>query len=131
MRILVVDDHLPTLELMCLAMTAFGHVVTSATSVVEAVELATAETPDVILSDLTFSSDSAGSSDGYALARAVRSRCGSDHVGLLAITGVVSPAGRQAALDSGFDEVLMKPFDLVSLVERIEAMGSDSAISDG
>ncbi|MDH3682040.1 MAG: response regulator [Acidimicrobiia bacterium] len=123
MRILVVDDHLPTLELMRLTLTSFGHSVSSATGVVEALELADTDPPDVILSDLTFSSITGQEQDGHALARAVRSRPGHESIGLLAITGVVSPSELQAAIDSGFDGVVVKPFDLESLIERIDALG--------
>lgn len=123
MRILVVDDHLPTIELMRLTLTSFGHSVRSATSVVEALELAATDRPDVILSDLTFSSVAGQEQDGYALAREVRSRPGSADVGMLALTGVVSPSELQAALDSGFDAVVVKPFDVEALIERIETLG--------
>lgn len=131
MRILVVDDHLPTLELMRLALTSVGHTVSSAATVTEALELVAAEAPDVILSDLTFGSAPPAASgpsgtgrepDGHALARAVRSRPDHQDIGLLAVTGVVSPGARQAAIDSGFDGVVVKPFDLGALIQRIETL---------
>lgn len=123
MRVLVVDDHLPTIELMRLTLASFGHSVLSATSVAEGVNLAAVGDPDVILSDLTFSSPSGLAQSGHALARAVRSLPGRAGVGLLAVTGVVNRTEWQAALDSGFDEVLVKPFELQSLLERVESLG--------
>lgn len=123
MRILVVDDHLPTIELMRLTLVSFGHSVLSATTVAEGVELATVDHPDVILSDLTFSAIGGQPQNGYALARAVRSLPGLAGVGLLALTGVVDRAKWQAALDSGFDEVMIKPFEVQSLLDRVEFLG--------
>ena len=126
MRVLVVDDHLPTLDLMRLTLTSLGHTVSSATNVIEALELVDTDAPDLILSDLTFSSGAGREpDDGHALARAVRSRPGHERIGLLAITGVVSPSELQAAIDSGFDGVVVKPFDLDSLIERIDAFGQE------
>jgi len=122
-RILVVDDHLPTIELMRLTLTSFGHSVLSATNVMAALELVARDRPDVVLSDLTFSSGAGGGKDGYALARALRSDpCHAD-VAMMAITGVNSSSELQAALDSGFNEVVVKPFGVKSLIERIEAFG--------
>lgn len=125
MRILVVDDDLPTIELMRLTLTSFGHSVLSATSVVEGLRIAAADRPDIILSDLTFVAASGQEQDGHALAKAVRSQTGCADVGMLAITGVVSPSELKAALDSGFDGVVVKPFDVESLIERITALGPD------
>ncbi len=122
MRILVVDDHQPTRELMRLTLTSLGHSVTSATTVAEALERLDDDTPDVILSDLTFPSTA---DDGHDLARAVRSHATAGEIGLLAVTGSALPGQRQAALDSGFDGVLVKPFDLEALIEQIQAVGGD------
>lgn len=123
MRILVVDDHLPTIELMRLTLTSFGHSVLSATNVVDALKLVASDCPDVVLSDLTFSARTGMGQDGYALARTLRSNPGHADVAMLAITGVSSSSELQAALDSGFNEVVVKPFAVGSLVERIEALG--------
>ncbi len=148
MRILVVDDHLPTLDLMVLTLTSFGHTVSRASGVVEALAVVDRDDPELILSDLTFASTSTSPSasasddrrgaddrepDGHALARAVRSRSrsGGGCIGLLAITGVVSPIEVQAAVDSGFDAVIAKPFDLESLIERIDAIARSKRTTPG
>ncbi len=123
MQILVVDDHLPTIDLMRLTLSSFGHSVVSATNVVDALELARSEKPDVVLSDLTFAAANDRGEDGYGLARALRAIPGSAGIGMVAITGVNSPSALQAAIDSGFDAVVVKPFCVESLIERIEAFG--------
>lgn len=123
MRILVVDDHLPTIELMRLTLTSFGHSVLSATNVADALELVATDCPDVVLSDLTFSAGADVGQDGCSLARTLRSNPGYADVAMMAITGINSPPKLQAALDSGFNEVVLKPFGVESLIERIEAVG--------
>ena len=127
MPILVVDDHLPTIELMRLTLTSFGHSVQSATTVVEALAIVDSDRPDVVLSDLTFSAGVDTGQDGYALARTLRSNPGHADLAMLAITGVNSPSERQAALDSGFDEVVVKPFNVESLLDQIEAFDQRTA----
>lgn len=106
---------------MRLTLTSFGHSVFSATRVADALELAASEYPDVVLSDLTFPAEADGGADGYALARALRSNPGHAGVLLMAITGVNSPSAWRAALDSGFNEVVVKPFGVESLLARIDA----------
>ena len=123
MRVLVVDDHLPTIELMCLTLTSFGHSVLSATNVVDALNLVATDCPHIVLSDLTFSASSGPGQDGYALARAVRANPAYAEVGMVAISGITSLSDTQAALDSGFNEVVLKPFDIESLIERITVLG--------
>ena len=126
-HILVVDDHLPTIELMRLTLTSFGHSVRSATTVVEALSLVASKRPDVVLSDLTFSAGADTGEDGYALARALRANPGHADLAILAITGVNSPSERQAALDSGFNDVVVKPFNVESLLEQIDALDPRTA----
>lgn len=123
MRILVVDDHHPTVELMRLTLTSFGHSVLSATNVVDALRLVGTDRPDVVLSDLTFAVGADTGQDGYALARALRSDPGHADLALLAVTGVNSPSELDAAIRSGFDEVVVKPFEVESLLARIETLG--------
>lgn len=121
MRILVVDDHAPTIELMRLTLTSFGHSVTSATNVADALRLITEDCPDIVLSDLTFSGRSGSEQDGYALARTLRADPQHADVALLAITGINSPTELEAALKSGFDDVVVKPFTIPALLKRIDA----------
>ncbi len=121
MRILVVDDHLPTLDLMRLTLTSLGHSVTSATTVTAALARLAGDRPDVILSDLTFPVATGDGRDGHDLAREVRSQPDHRGIGLVAVTGAASPSERATAIESGFDEVVVKPFDLESLLDQIGA----------
>jgi CheY-like chemotaxis protein len=125
MRILVVDDHQTTLELMRLTLSSLGHVVTATNSVAEALVLLAESRPDVILSDLVFPSAGGDALDGHDLAREVRSRSDERYIGLVAVTGAATPSARRAAIDSGFDHVVVKPFDLESLIDQIGAFDGE------
>ncbi len=120
MRVLVVEDHQPTIELMDLTLTAFGHTVLSATGIVEALALISHEHPDIVLSDLIFADSEDVDQDGYALARRVKANPEWAKIVLVAISGVTSERAVQRALRSGFDDVFIKPFDVESLLGRIE-----------
>jgi CheY-like chemotaxis protein len=127
MLILIVDDHPATVTFMRLAFTAVGHRVIAATSVEEAIDQATAERPDVVLSDLTFAN--AGGNDlghernGCFLARTLRSIPSTAAVGLLAVSGADSTDVVRETVDSGFDGFVSKPVDLPSLLEQVDQLG--------
>lgn len=125
MKILVVDDHQPTLDLMHMALTNSGHVVSSTTSVMAAIEMALEAPPDIVLSDLTFQTDMTAEveGDGHALARSLRSIPRTKAVGLLAVTGLTSASERRAASDAGFDGLVVKPFDVRLLLEQVDELG--------
>lgn len=126
-RVLVVDDHGPTIELMRLTLASRGHCVLTAANVRDALEIVGSDSPDVVLSDLRFPADVAGGQDGYALARRLRSDPSHADIVLLAVTGFGSEETRQAALASGFDDVVVKPFVVESLLAQIEALGGSRA----
>ena len=128
MLILIVDDHPATVTFMRLAFTAAGHLVTTASSVDEAIGYATLEPPDVVLSDLAFGNDidhpSGAEHDGCYLARSLRALPGTADAGLLAVSGADSPDVIRSATDSGFDGFVSKPVDLPSLLERVDRLGT-------
>lgn len=123
MKILIVDDHPATVTFMRLAFTSAGHTVTTASSVDEAIGCATAERPDVVLSDLTFGNDLDHESDGCFLARSLRAMPGTSDVVLLAVSGADSPDVLRDTVDRGFDGFVSKPVDLPSLLERVDRLG--------
>ena len=96
-------------------------------SVEEAISQATAEHPDVVLSDLTFANAGGNNlgqeRNGCFLARTLRSMPGTAAIGLLAVSGADSPDVVRDTVDSGFDGFVSKPVDLPSLLERVDQLG--------
>ena len=123
MLILIVDDHEATVTFMRLAFASAGHDVVTAASVDDAIDVADATRPDVVLSDLTFGSTLDRDRDGYFLARALRAAPDNADVGLLAVSGAVSPDVLDDSTDSGFDGFVSKPVNLASLLERVDRLG--------
>ncbi|MGB3737492.1 MAG: response regulator, partial [Ilumatobacter sp.] len=127
MKILIVDDDPATVIFMRLAFASRGHDVSTASSIAEAIGRASDDTPDVVLSDLTFGSaigaDLDREHDGCSLARSLRSMPATADVGLLAISGAGSPDLVSDTTDSGFDGFVSKPVDLGSLLEQVDGLG--------
>jgi len=122
MKILIVDDDSATVTFMRLAFASAGHMVTTASSVAEAITQATSEPPDVVLSDLAFGSALDGERDGCSLARTLRATPATADVGLLAISGAGSPDVLRDTTKSGFDGFVSKPVDLASLLDWVDRL---------
>ncbi len=114
LRILVVDDNTDSAQGLASVLTLWGHEVRVAFDGLAALELAEAQVPDVILSDIGLPG-----MDGYALARRLREHPGFGGAVLIALSGYGRDDDRRRALDAGFDHHLVKPPDLAALGELL------------
>ena len=109
--VLVVEDELALRRFVRASLTANGYRVLEASSVAEALLMATSHNPELILLDLGLPDG-----DGVALARQIREW---SQVPII----VVSARGREAdkvlALDAGADDYLTKPFGVAELLARM------------
>jgi len=125
-NVLLVDDYPDTLEMWALYLRARGYRVSTATDGHEALRIASAERPNVVILDL----DLPGMS-GYEAAKRLRSGTDTSAIPLIAATGYLSDTQTDAARQAGFASVLIKPCDpptLVSEIERVLAQGGFPAI---
>ena len=120
MRILVVEDHVPTANLASDVLALDGHVVTSERDSGIGRRRVLAEPFDLIMCDV-----GVPGRDGLALAGAVRA-AGID-TPMLALAGPTTDDERTAGLAAGFDRYLMKPVTARSLLH--EAALHDTANS--
>lgn len=127
MRILIVDDDPATVAFMQLAFESDGMAVQTATGVEEALRSALADTPDVVLSDLTFRGEGDDTSDGFALVKQLRDRPETAHIGVLAVSGADHPDVLRAAKAQGFDGFVAKPVDVASLISHVNRLGESVA----
>jgi DNA-binding response OmpR family regulator len=114
-RILMVNDEDDLLELSTLALGERGHEVIAAKAEAQAVGLAVAHRPDLLLVDLVVPGTS-----GERVAQAIRQRIG--RVPLVVMSASADGAWRARAM--GADAFVAKPFaedDLVATVERLLA----------
>ena len=113
-RILVVEDTAYSLQLMTYLLTAYQHVVVEAVTGEQAVELASAKAPDLVVLDLQLPGI-----DGFETLAALRSIPGRDAVPVIAVTSFAMVGDRDRALAAGFDHYMTKPIDPESFVEEI------------
>jgi CheY-like chemotaxis protein len=115
MHVLVVDDELDMRKLISTVLRGAGATVVTASSAAEAFECLTAQSFDVLVSDLAMPSE-----DGHSLTRRIRARQDEkSSIPAVAVTAYGGPLQRQLALSAGFDDYLKKPFDPKDLVRVV------------
>jgi PAS domain S-box-containing protein len=120
-RVLVVDDNQDSAELMSLLLGFDGHEIRLAHDGQEAVDVAAAFQPDVVLLDIGLPR-----LNGYEAAARIRAQPGYRPV-LVALTGWGEEEDRRKSAAAGFDHHLVKPVDHDVLTKLI----SDIASPDG
>lgn len=103
-RVVLVEDHDDSRELLALMLEQCGAVVVSAPSARDGLAAVLEQRPDVVVSDLGMPGE-----DGYWLIREVHSRCGA--LPAVAVTGFGDRYHSGQARDAGFSEYLNKPVD--------------------
>jgi len=115
-RILVVEDTAYSLQLMTYLLTAYEHTVVEAVTGEQAIELASATAPDLVVMDLQLPGI-----DGFETLATLRAMPDRAAVPVIAVTSFAMVGDRDRALDAGFDHYLTKPIDPESFVEDINA----------
>lgn len=116
MRILVVDDHVETCQLLLRTFDGAGHTTRSAGDCAAALDAVDEQRFDVIVLDVMLPDGS-----GVDLCRTLRSRGVTTPIFLLTARGQVRD--RVAGLDAGADDYLPKPFAISELLARVRALG--------
>ena len=107
LRVLVVDDNVDAADSAAMLLRRFGHNVRVAYSSEAALEAAVTFRPHLILLDIGLPE-----MDGYEVARRLREHNELKDVRLVAVTGYGQDADRQRSRAAGFDDHLVKPFNL-------------------
>ena len=115
-RVLVVDDDKTYRELVARVMEEAGFEVVTAHNGFEALSLALKHPPNLVLTDVTMPS-----MDGWQLpAPDPRAPDAAPHAGDVPDGSCQSDASGCAAISSGVDDYLAKPFDNLELIARVE-----------
>jgi len=114
-RILVVDDSKDAAESLAMLLSLSGHQVMVAHNGVQALEVAAAERPEVILLDIGLPG-----MDGYEVCRRARA-AGLTETLIIAMTGYGQERDRQRSKEAGFDTHTVKPVELDHLLELLTA----------
>jgi two-component system cell cycle response regulator DivK len=124
-RVLLAEDHPGTIEVMQLELEVLGFDVIVAQNGLEAVEKATAESPDLIVMDMLMPK-----MDGFQAAASIRQSPKTKGIPILAATALARPGDREKCLESGCDGYIAKPFthrQLGAAIERILEPQADFA----
>jgi CheY-like chemotaxis protein len=115
-RILLVDDQPQNLRLLEAILEPYGYSVSAASSGDEAMRSITADAPDLVLLDIVMPGMT-----GYDVCRQIRANDATKFVPIVMMTA--SPdQDKVAAIDSGADDFVFKPFDKQELLARIRSL---------
>lgn len=112
-KILIVDDEKPICDLIDLNLSAAGYHCTSVQDGLKAIDIIERESFDLILLDVMLPG-----ADGYDIMEYIRPM----EVPVIFITAKHEVKDRVKGLKLGADDYLVKPFDVVELVARVEAV---------
>ena len=112
-KILIVDDEMPICDLIDLNLSASGYQCRAVQDGLEALKLIEEETYDLILLDIMLPG-----ADGYDIMEYIRPM----GIPVIFITAKHEVRDRVKGLKLGADDYLVKPFDVVELVARVEAV---------
>jgi CheY-like chemotaxis protein len=125
LRVLVVDDNVPSADTMAMLMKELGHDVRTAYDGPKSLETAIAYRPDVVLLDIGLPG-----MNGYDVAKRIRQEPDLQDIVLIAVTGYGQASDRQHSQAAGFDHHLVKPADITQ-VEQILATVSEDKTRPG
>jgi CheY-like chemotaxis protein len=110
--ILVAEDHLDSREALRALLEAFGYRVLIAVNGQQAVGMAVAEQPDLVLMDIMMPE-----MDGFEATRAIRGDARTSKIPIIAVTAM--EGAQQLALLAGADDFVRKPVDIRGLVAKV------------
>ncbi len=115
--ILVVDDEPDLVELMVYNLEQSGHTVLSAANGTQALELAKARLPDLIVLDVMMPE-----LNGIEVAKRLRAQTETASMPIIMLTAKSEEAHELEGLDAGADDYITKPFSMQVLLARINAL---------
>lgn len=113
-RILVVEDNQDNMTLIVDVLMSLEYDVLQATDGERGVSLATSETPDLILMDLSLPR-----MDGWTAAQSIKANEKLQHIPIIALTAHAMMGDRERALEAGCDDYLTKPINLQELAGKL------------
>ncbi len=102
--VLIVDDYRDTAEMYAAYLSLAGFRALQACDGPEALRLAAAETPQVILMDLGLPG-----MDGFEVTRRLKDNPETRHIPVIALTAHATPLNIEELVASGFDDLITKP----------------------
>ena len=117
LKILLVEDKLVNQEVALRMLEICGHNVTIANNGIEAIEVITKETFDIILMDVEMPL-----MNGYEATSKIRDmeKEAGGHIHIIALTANVMSGDREKCLNAGMDDYITKPVHMKDLMDAIQ-----------
>jgi two-component system, chemotaxis family, CheB/CheR fusion protein len=116
-RLLIVDDHPDTAEMMARLLQLSGYAVQTAGSVASALELASSQIYDIVVSDIGLPD-----ATGYELMAQIKELY---HIKGIALSGYGRDEDFERSMAAGFAEHLVKPVNMEQLRAIIERLSNE------
>lgn len=124
-RILVVDDVEPNVRLLEAKLTLEYYEVLTAMDGAAAIEVASAERPDIILLDVMMPG-----MDGFETCRRLKADPVTRHIPVILVTALDGREDKIRGLEAGADDFITKPIDDVILFARVKSLVRLKAVMD-
>ncbi|MGJ0620862.1 MAG: response regulator [Methylocystis sp.] len=116
-KILLVEDNEMNRDMLSRRLRRNGYEVVIATDGQQGVEMAAAESPDLILMDMSLPVI-----DGWEAARRVRENEATRKIPVIALTAHAMAGDREKAIEAGCDDYDTKPVEITRLLGKIAAL---------
>ena len=122
-KILIVEDNEMNRDMLSRRLARRGFDIVVAVDGEEGIKVASAESPDLILMDMSLPV-----MDGWEATRQLKGRDDTRNTPIIALTAHAMSGDRDKAMEAGCDDYLSKPVDLPQLLAKIEKiLGEESA----
>lgn len=116
-KILLVEDNEDNRDMLSRRLKRRGFEIVLAGDGATAVQLATAERPDLVLMDMSLPI-----LDGWEASRRIRNEPATRDLPIIALTAHAMASDREKSLEAGCDDFDTKPVDLARLLEKIDRL---------
>jgi len=116
-KILLVEDNEMNRDMLSRRLLRKGYAVVLAVDGEEAVRVATADLPDLVLMDMSLPVI-----DGWEATRRIKGGAPTAHIPIIALTAHAMAGDRDKAIAAGCDDYDTKPIELERLIGKIEAL---------
>jgi len=128
-KILIVDDNPDLIRILQVQLEDMGYDTVQATNGMQAVDIATAQLPDLILMDIIMPV-----MGGYEATRLIRQNPKTSSIPILAVTALDGHIYEEECFQNGCDDYIAKPFlaeDLFPCIEKLlkKSSGNLSTLS--
>ena len=116
-KILLVEDNEMNRDMLSRRLLRNGYEVLLAVDGEQAVNVATADLPDLVLMDMSLPVI-----DGWEATRRIKAAAPTAHIPIIALTAHAMAGDREKAITAGCDDYDTKPIELERLIGKIEAL---------